>query len=61
LKAHGYRFWLSIKRRAGAVKIFPKEASITGLIDTVLLEENDESLLQNRYMQIEGIAELTPR
>lgn len=41
--------------------IFPNEASITGLIGTVLLEENDESLLQNRYMQIEGIAELTPR
>ena len=27
----------------------------------VLLEQNDEWLLQHRYMQIEGMAELTPR
>ena len=26
----------------------------------MLLEENDEWLLQCRYMQIEGMAELTP-
>jgi len=26
----------------------------------VLLEQNDEYLLQHRYMQIEGMAELTP-
>jgi putative transposase len=26
----------------------------------VLLEQNDEWLLQCRYMQIEGMAELTP-
>jgi putative transposase len=36
------------------------EASITRLIGAVLLEQNDEWLLQCRYMQIEGMAELTP-
>jgi hypothetical protein len=40
--------------------IFPNEASITRLIGAVLLEQNDEWLLQCRYMQIEGMAELTP-
>ena len=30
------------------------------LIGAVLLEQNDEWLLQCRYMQIEGMAELTP-
>ena len=29
-------------------------------ITAVLLEQNDEWLLQCRYMQIEGMAELTP-
>lgn len=42
------------------VGIFPNEASITRLIGAVLLEQNDEWLLQCRYMQIEGMAELTP-
>ena len=49
-----------VKRRADVVGIFPNEASITRLIGAVLLEENDEWLLQCRYMQIEGMAELTP-
>jgi hypothetical protein len=35
------------------------EASIIRLIGAVLLEQNDEWLLQCRYMQIEGMAELT--
>ena len=39
---------------------YPNEASITRLIGAVLLEQNDEWLLQCRYMQIEGMAELTP-
>jgi hypothetical protein len=30
------------------------------LIGAVLLEQDDEWLLQHRYMQIEGMAELTP-
>ena len=49
-----------VKRRADVVGIFPNEASITRLIGAVLLELNDEWLLQCRYMQIEGMAELTP-
>jgi hypothetical protein len=48
-----------VKRRADVVSIFPNEASITRLIGAVLLEQNDEWLLQCRYMQIEGMAELT--
>jgi transposase-like protein len=49
-----------VKRRADVVGIFPKEASITRLIGAVLPEQNDEWLLQHRYMQIEGMVELTP-
>ena len=49
-----------VKRRADVVGIFPNEASITRLIGAVLLEQNDEWLLQCHYMQIEGMAELTP-
>ena len=49
-----------VKRRADVVGIFPNEASIIRLIGAVLLEQNDEWLLQYRYMQIEGMAELTP-
>jgi transposase-like protein len=49
-----------VKRRADVVGIFPNEASITRLIGTVLLEQNDEWLLQHRYMQIEGMVEFTP-
>ena len=49
-----------VKRRADVVGIFPNEASITRLIGAVLFEQNDEWLLQHRYMQIEGMAELTP-
>ena len=49
-----------VKRRADVVGIFPNEASIIRLIGAVLLEQNDEWLLQCRYMQIEGMAEFTP-
>jgi putative transposase len=49
-----------VKRRADVVGIFPNEASIIRLIGAVLLEQNDEWLLPCRYMQIEGMAELTP-
>ena len=49
-----------VKRRADVVAIFSSEASIIRLIGAVLLEQNDEWLLQCRYMQIEGMAELTP-
>jgi hypothetical protein len=36
------------------------QASIARLIGAVLLEQNDEWLLQHRYMQIEGMADITP-
>jgi hypothetical protein len=47
-----------VKRRADVVGIFPNEDSIVRLIGAVLLEQNDEWLLQHRYMQIEGMVEL---
>jgi transposase-like protein len=48
-----------VKRRADVVGIFPNEASITRLIGAMLLERNDEWQVQHRYMQVEGMAELT--
>jgi transposase-like protein len=54
------RFNKEAKRRADVVGIFPNEASITRLIGAVLLEQNDAWLLQCRYMQIVGMADLTP-
>jgi len=47
-----------VKRRADVVGIFPNEDSIFRFVGAVLLEQNDEWQLQNRYMQIEGMAEL---
>ena len=51
------------RRRAYALcATLPNEDSITRLIGAVLLEQNDEYQLQNRYMQIEGMAALaTPQ
>jgi transposase-like protein len=48
-----------VKRRADVVGIFPNEESIIRLIGAVLMEANDEWQLQHRYMQIDGMAELT--
>src|SRR5512147_1202497 len=48
-----------VKRRADVVGIFPNEDSIVRLIGAVLLEANDDWQLQHRYMQIEGMAQLT--
>jgi len=49
-----------VKRRADVVGIFPSEAGIARRIGAVLLKQNDEWLLQCRYMQIEAMAELAP-
>jgi putative transposase len=35
------------------------EDSINRIVGAILLEQNDEWQLQHRYMQIEGMAELT--
>jgi putative transposase len=43
-----------VKRRADVVGTFPNEPSITRLIGGVLLEQNDEWLLQDRYMRPRG-------
>jgi putative transposase len=47
-----------VKRRADVVGIFPNEAAIVRLIGAVLLEQNDESQLRHRYMQVEAMADL---
>jgi putative transposase len=39
-----------VKRRANVVGIFPNEASIRRLIGAVLMEQNEEWLLQHRYL-----------
>ena len=49
-----------VKRRADVVGIFPNDLSIRKLIGAVLLEANDEWTTQNRYMQVEPMAELLP-
>jgi transposase-like protein len=49
-----------VKRRADVVGIFPSEQAIVRLIGAVLLEANDEWQLQQRYMQVEAMAELVP-
>ena len=48
-----------VKRRSAVVGIFPCNASIVRLIGVVLMEQNDEWLLQDRYMPRESLERLT--
>ncbi len=48
-----------IKRRTNVVGIFPNDASITRLVGAMMLEQNDEWLLNRRYMQLEGLQTLS--
>ena len=50
-----------VKRRADVVGIFPNEDAIVWLVGAVLMEQNDDWQTQNRYMQIEGFAELADK
>ena len=45
-----------IKRRANVVGIFPNEAAIRRLVGALLMEQNDEYAIQNRYMSLESLA-----
>ncbi|EBN4581248.1 hypothetical protein DSP73_21385 [Salmonella enterica] len=47
-----------VKRRADVVGIFPNEESIMRLLGAVLTEQNEEWLLQNRYMPQHTMAEI---
>ncbi|ELC2813758.1 transposase, partial [Salmonella enterica] len=47
-----------VKRRADVVGIFPNEESITRLLGAVLTEQNEEWLLQNRYLPQHTMAEI---
>ena len=46
-----------VKRRANVVGIFPNDASIQRLVGAILAEQNDEWLLQNRYLTLESLGE----
>lgn len=47
-----------VKRRSDVVGIFPNEASITRLLGAVLAEQNEDWLLQNRYMPQQSMLEI---
>ncbi len=47
-----------VKRRADVVGIFPNEESIMRLLGTVLTGQNEEWLLQNRYLPQPSMAEI---
>ncbi len=47
-----------VKRRADVVGIFPDKESITRLPGAVLTEQNEEWLLQNRYLPQHTMAEI---
>ncbi len=47
-----------VKRRSHVVGIFPNGESITRLLGAVLTEQNEEWLLQNRYLPQHTMAEI---
>lgn len=47
-----------VKRRSNVVGIFPNEDSIMRLLGAVLTEQNEEWLLQNRYLPQQSMAEI---
>lgn len=47
-----------VKHRSNVVGIFPNEDSIMRLLGAVLTEQNEEWLLQNRYLPQQSMAEI---
>ena len=45
-----------IKRRANVVGIFPSEKAVRRLVGALLMEQNDEYAIQNRYVSLESLA-----
>jgi transposase-like protein len=48
-----------IKRRANVVGIFPNENAVRRLVGALLMEQNDEYAIQNRYMSLESLATMS--
>ena len=48
-----------IRRRTDVVGIFPNDPPIVRLVGAMMLEQNDEWLLNRRYMQLEGLQSLS--
>ena len=48
-----------VKRRADAFGIFPNEKAIVRLVGAILLAQNDDYAIQNRYMSLESLATIS--